>query len=341
MAFIFCDGFDHYVAAGTQGTTFTQYLAAAGYTVTNATNNTIAARDGRRGAGTRCMEFNIVQGSSANARVSYTINSTANKQVFGFAFYSTGSRLKVCRIENVVDLDWDPVTGKLMVGSTLGASVIILAAWYFIEIEVDHVNNLVKIYANNELQMSVAPPGALPTVYTLVWGYQGTAPSNAIQRIDDFYALDSAAGLRTARLEPIEVVSRPPTQDITAQWELVGATAGTPHYTVVSQLDPGGAGKPYLQSNTAGATDTYRSSAVLPTNNTVFAVSVVSYARKGDLDARQLGLYIGVDGGSSDEVQLPLTETFKYYQANFEQPPGGGAWTQVNVESLTFGIVAR
>lgn len=339
MAFLTCDGFDHYVAAGTTGTTFTQYLTAAGYTVTNSSTTTIAAREGRRGAGTRCMEFNIVSASSNNARVAYSINSTADKQVFGFAFKATGSRLRVCRIENVVDLDWDTATGKLKVGTTLGASVIILAAWYFIEIEIDHVANLVNIYANNELQLSVPPDAALPTVYTIVWGFQGTAPSSAVQQVDDFYALDSSAGLRTARLEPIEVVSRAPTQDITAQWELVGATGS--HFSVVAQLDPGGAGKPYLQSNVAGATDTYRSSAVLPTNNTVFAVSVVAYARKGDLDDRQLGLYIGVDGGSDDEVQLPLTEAYRYYQANFEQPPGGGAWSQNNVESLTFGIIAR
>lgn len=340
MAFIFADGFDHYTAVGATGSAVSKYLQEAGYTVQNAAAGTLAVRDGRR-AGAKAIEFNIASGSSVNARVSYTINSAENLQVFGFAFKATGSRLRICRIENVVDLEWDPATGKLQIDSTLGASILILNAWYYFEIEIDHVANEVRVWANNELQLTVTPQSALPSVFTIVWGYQGTAPTAAVQLVDDFYALDSAAGLRVARLQPIEVTTRAPTTDITAQWDVVDADPLTPHYQIVSQLSPGDSGKPYLQSNTAGAEDIYRSSAVLPTANTVFAVSVLAYARKGDLDERSLGLYIDVDGGSDQEVQVPLTESYKYYQANFEAPPGGGNWTQNNVESLNFGIITR
>lgn len=340
MAFIFADGFDHYTAVGVTGNNVAKYLQEAGYAVANAAAGTLAVRDGRR-AGARCIEFNIASGSSVNARVSYSVNSSANLQVFGFAFKATGSRLRICRIENVVDLDWDPATGRLVVDGVQGASILILNAWYYFEIEIDHVENEIRVWINNELQVTAEPQSALPSVFTIVWGYIGTAPSASVQSVDDFYVLDSSTGLRTARLQPIEVTTRAPTQDITAQWEVVGAAANTPHYQIVSQLSPGDAGKPYLQSNTAGAQDVYRSSAVLPTNNQVFAVSVLAYARKGDLDERSLGLYIDVDGGSDEEVQVPLTESFRYYQANFESPPGGGNWTQNNVESLNFGIITR
>lgn len=340
MAFIFADGFDHYTAVGVTGANVAKYLQEAGYTIFNAAAGTLAVRDGRR-AGAKCIEFNINSGSSVNARASYTINSAENLQVFGFAFKATGSRLRICRIENVVDVEWDVATGKLSVDGVLGASVLILNAWYYFEIEIDHVANEVRVWANNELQVTVTPASALPSVFTIVWGFQGTAPSAAVQQVDDFYVLDSGTGLRTARLQPIEVTTRAPTTDITAEWDVVDAPALTPHYEIVSQLSPGDAGKPYLQSNTAGAQDVYRSSAVLPTANTVFAVSVLAYARKGDLDARSIGLYVDVDGGSNDEVQIPLTESYKYYQANFEAPPGGGSWTQNNVESLNFGIITR
>ncbi|EBI5392123.1 hypothetical protein DRC10_23800, partial [Salmonella enterica] len=64
-------------------------------------------------------------------------------------------------------------------------------------------------------------------------------------------------------------------------------------------------------------------------------------ARKGDLDDRKLGLVVNTEGGTPTEIQVPLTESYKYYQASFEQAPGGSDWNQNNVESLQFGIITR
>lgn len=338
--FLFADGFDHYADLGAAGSAIEKYLDEAGYSVENAAAGTLSVVEGRR-AGAKALKFTTSEGSSSNARVSYSINSAADLQVFGFAFKATGSRQRICRVENVADVDWDPATGRIEVDGVQGANILILNAWYYFEIEIDHTADEFRVWANNELQATVTPAAAIPSTLTITWGQLGTSASASEQYIDDFYVLDSSTGTRTTRLQPIEVTTRAPTSDINAEWTIVDADPGTGHWEIASQLSPGEAGKPYLQSNVAGAEDVFRSSAVLPTSNTIFAVSVLAYARKGDLDERSIGLYINVAGGSDEEVQIPLTESYKYYQANFEEPPGGGNWTQTNVESLDFGIITR
>lgn len=345
MAFKFCDGFDHYAATGVKGATLEQYLTANGYTVRNASDATFAVADGRR-AGARALQFTVARNSSTNASLSwgYTLG-TATYTCFGFAMNASGSRMRICRIENVVDIDWDATTGKISVNGTLGLNPLILNAWYYFEVECDFSAKTVKIWANNELQLTVDITSvATPAVATIVWGQVGTAPDAGVQLLDDFYVIDGTGSKNNARLNPVEVTTRAPSADITTEWTIVanGASpAPTSHWSVVAQLEPNAANKPYLQSNTAGATDLFRSNSVLPTNNQVFAVSIIAYARKGDVDDRKIGLLVQPEGGAASETQLTLTESYKYYQATFESVPGGGDWNQNTVEALQFGIRTR
>lgn len=338
--FKFMDGYDHYAELGVKGTVLQGYLEAAGYTVRNANDGTFSVVEGRR-TGAKALKFTVAANSSINASLSWGFTTTNAKVVFGFALKAGLSRMRIARIENIVDIDWDATTGKIRVGEELGVNPLILNAWYYFEIEVDKTANTVKIYANNELQLTVAPSSAPTTLYTIVWGQTGTAANAGEQTLDDFYVIDGSGSYNNERLTPVEVTSRMPTADVATAWEVVNATSSTPHYQIVSQLSPGAAGKPYLQSNTAGATDMYRSNVTLPTANQIFAVSVIAYARKGDLDDRKLGLVVNTEGGTPTEIQVPLTEAYKYYQASYEQAPGGGNWNQNNVESLQFGIITR
>ena len=106
------------------------------------------------------------------------------------------------------------------------------------------------------------------------------------------------------------------------------------------RLSPGAVGAPYLQANVDGKTDAFTSNTVLPNNNQVFAVALVSYAKKGDLDDRKLGMTITTAGGTA-ETQVPLDTNYGFKQAIYEQAPGGVTWTQNIVESSQFGIIAR
>lgn len=344
MAFKFCDGFDHYANDGVKGTVIEPYLTANGYTVRNASDSTFAIAAGRR-TGAHALQFTVARNSSVNASLSWGFTYANNYACFGFAMNASGSRMRICRIENVVDVDWDTATGKISVNGQLGLNPLILNAWYYFEVECDFTAKTVKIWANNELQLTVDISSvSVPTIATIVWGQVGTAPEAGVQLLDDFYVIDASGTRNTARLNPIEVTTRAPTADITAEWTIVanGTTpVPTTHYSVAAQLEPGKANAPYLQSNIAGATDLFRSNASLPTANQIFAVSVIAYARKGDVDDRKIGLLVQPDGGTENEIQLSLTESYKYYQATYEQVPGGGDWNQNNVESLQFGIRTR
>lgn len=342
---LFIDGFDHYAQVGVSGTVLQKYLEAANYTVRNSTSTTFSVVDGRL-PDQRALKFSVPANSSTVPSLSwgYNAGAGATKIVFGFAIKATGARMRVCRIEGgVLDLDWDATTGKLKIGSTLGSAVLILNAWYFIEVVMDKTAATISIYANDELQLTV-PMSTVPSnPVTITWGQTATQAAAGDQTIDDLYVLDNETGTRIDRLGPCSVNTRLPTADVTTQWTIVanGATpAPTTHYSVAGQLAPLEANKPYLQSNVNGNTDEFRSNAVLPNANTIYGVGLVALARKGDLDDRKLGLKLTVSG-TSDEKQISLIEANKYIQTTYETPPGGGNWSQNSVETATFGIVTR
>lgn len=336
--FRFSDGFDHYAPTTALAADITTYLQAAGYTINNATNGTFNIVNGTD-VGSKGLKFTVAAGSGTPPSLSRAITSNATLVAFGFGFRGTVGRLRFARINGVVDIDWDVATGKMKVGEVLGADVIIMNAWYYIEVEIDKTANVVRVWANDTLQITAALPGGVGTTHTVTWGMTATSPTGGVIELDDFYIVDNDGGQVAARIGPIAVVTRAPTADVTKDWTIVGQAATT-HFTVAAQLEPGKTGAPYLQANIAGKTDTFTSNTVLPNDNQVFAVSLVSYARKGDLDARSLGLSMGTAGGT-EEVQIALTEAYKFHQAVFELAPGGVAWNQNRVETSMFGLVAR
>lgn len=335
----FMDGFDHYAPSGTKGTVITKYLTAAGYDIRNASDTTFSVVAGRRADAT-ALRFATTAGVTVNASLGWGFTSAASLVVFGFAFQAGGTRQRICRIENVIDLDWDTTSGKLKVGTQLGASPLIMEAWYYLELECDLTAQVVRVWANDELQMTVPWTTGAPAKYTITWGQTGTAAVTGTIDIDDFYALDSSAGARVARLHPVEVATRMPTADILAEWTPVGVTGTPAHYTIAGQTLALEANKPYLQSNVAGQQDIYRSNAVLPSSNEIYGVGIVALARKGDVDNRSIGLKIS-SAGQTTERQVALTETFKYYQSTEEKAPNGQDWDKNSVESTEFGIVTR
>jgi len=247
----------------------------------------------------------------------------------------------VCRINNLIDLDWDTSTGRLRIAGQQGANVIIVNAWWYIEVVIDKTAEEVRVYANDTLQLTVALPPSVGNTHTITWGLSAPAEATGTIELDDFYALDSdpTDAVNVSRRGPITVTTRAPTADVEAGWSIVGSQSPN-HWEIAAQLDPGRPGAPYLQANIDGRTDKYLSNTVLPNANEIFAVSLVSYARKGDLDDRELGMLVETDGGQI-EKRVTLTESFRYHQQIFEQAPGGVAWNQNRVESSEFGPVAR
>lgn len=338
MTLKFTDSFDQYAAKTETAANITTYLQAAGYVVNNATNATFNIVDGQD-ANSLALKMTVQASSATPPSFSRAITTAATLVVFGFSFRGAQSRLRFARIANVIDLDWDATTGKMKVGSQLGVDVIILNAFWFIEIEIDKTANEVRVWANDTLQLTVALPGGTGNTHTITWGMSASSPTAATIEIDDLYIVDNDGGQNVSRLGPIRISTRAPTADVPPmQWTPVGATGS--HFSILAQLSPGAPNAPYLQANIAGKTDKFTSNTVLPDNNEIFAVTLVSYARKGDLDDRSLGMTIET-GANSLETPVALSTSSQYQQVIFERAPGGAVWNANTVESSQFGIIAR
>ncbi len=338
MALRKVDGFDHYTTIGDTAANIAAYLQAAGYSVLNAQGTQLALVDGQD-AGSTALKITNTSGSATPTSVGYSINTAANLVVFGFSFRATQNRMRIARINGQVDLDWDPADGKLEIGADRGADVIILNAWWSFEIEIDKGNNEIRVWANDTLQLTSALPGpAAGDTHTILWGLQTSPTGNSTIELDDFTVVDSTAGANVSRIGPVQAITRAPTSDITAEWNVVGST-GT-HYSVAAQLAPNTVNAPYLQANIEGKKDVFGSTTVLPNNNQIFGVSTVSYARKGDLDDRALGMTVSTPAGET-EIEVPLTTNNAYREAVFERAPTNIPWTQALVEVSNFGITAR
>lgn len=336
--FLHQDGFDHYTAVGAPSAPISAYLTAAGYAVANATDSTFDVIDGQD-SGSRALRFTVNAGSATPPSMQRAVVTSADVVAFGFSFRGTGTRLRIARINDVADIEWDPTTGRIKIGTDLGANVIIMNAWWYIEIVIDKVAETLSVFANDVEQLVVDLPGGVGTTHIITWGLTATSATTGAIDIDDFYIADSSAGEVTGRTGPLAIITRAPTSDVTAQWTIVGS-AVTNHYAIAAQLDPGASAAPYLQANIEGRTDRFTSNTVLPNDNEIYAVSLVAYARKGDLDDRALGLEVKTTAGEL-ELQSDLTEAYKFHQVVFELAPGDLEWTQNRVESSEFAIIAR
>lgn len=336
--YLLSDGFDHYVNKGAPASSIKRYLEEAGYSVTNESDDKLEVVDGTD-EGSLALKFTTTLGASTPASVKREVDSgEASLCVFGFGFRGTGQRLRMARINDAIDVDWDAATGKIKVGEVYGEKVIILNAWLYIEIEVDKGQGEIRVWANDALQLTAPIDPEQPDEFTIEWG--GSSVGTGSVEIDDFSIVDSQPGEYTSRVGPLAIITRKPTADAGPNdWLLVGSPSAT-HFPIMAQMDPGRPNAPYLQANIEGREDMFSSNTVLPNANEVVAVSLVSYARKGDLDERAIGMKIKTSSGDS-EVLSELTEDYRFHNIPLEQAPGSLPWTKERVEASEFGIVAR
>lgn len=265
------------------------------------------------------------------------IHSTGNKLVIGFAHNST-ARGRILSVDGLFDMDWP--AGITILGVD-GTAVPAKNVWYYYELIIDKMAGNVSLYINNTLDL-VAPLTGLAGIddFSVSW----IAENGAISRVDDVYLLDdtSPAGeVLTARLGPIQVPIRMPTEDVHTDW--TGSTPG-PHYTLIGLLPP--STESYVRSNVSGAQDLFKSSAALPAGagdplTPIIAVGVMALAQKGDIDNRQMGLVVGDIGTQNEVIDTAMSITPEYSYAIFEKAPGGVAWDATNTLSTPFGVVVR
>lgn len=326
MSILFMDGFDQLrdVSGDGNPSALGTYLNASGYTVTG----TVTMEEGRTQAVRALQLLNT-------ASIKRTFTSTQGKIIIGFAYNAAAKRSAVVTIPGVGTLDWNTETGKMTLANGTGTATILLGLWYYFEIVVDKLNQVLQLYINNGKDIEVALPSTAVNLSTFECTWSGTAADT--KKLDDIMVVDSGTGKYTDRVGPIAIQCRLPSSDVDKEWS---PSTGSDHWDLVNNQPPDET--QYIQSNTSGATDTFLSNDGLPSGAQIIAVGLTVLNRKSDIDARQLGMVVGRKGQAQKQVlDTDLTTTPKYSYAVFESGPGDVAWTDETVTSIPFGVVVR
>lgn len=311
----FMDGFDQFFGA----TKVSDALRAAGY-VYESTEPTIV--EGRK-TGTRCLQF--------GGGVSRTFTSSNSLVVFGFAYKAPKTRGDIVVIKDVATLGW---TDAVNIGTTKGVAIPLVNLWYYYEIAIDKAAKEIRVYINNELDMTAALPDSATFMqdYVVTWSGSATDP----KQLDDVVFIDGSAGKFKDRVGPVQLSLRMPRSDVITEFS---PASGTDHFPMVNSVPPDD--KKYIQSNVSGAVDTFRSTDTVP-EGTVLAMGMVVRARKSDIDGRQFGMLIGDAKGVNKEViqtSMLTTPTFSY--AVFETDASGADWKADTMQTTPFGVKVR
>lgn len=320
MALRFMDGFEQFEGA----VNLIDVLSSAGYAASGA----VSLSEGR----TPNSKAVAIGNSAAGASLSLSLTSSQQYVSIGFAYNAAAQRSALVSIENVMTLGWDTGTGVIVINGNPGEATIVLGVWYYYEIVIDKSLGEIRVYINNELDLTVALPSSanLLSTYKTTWSTSGD-----FKRIDDITMVDSSVGEYTTRIGPVEITTRVPTNDVLTEWV---PAAGLDHFEMVNNIPP--VSTDYIQSNVSDAWDTFLASGPVSDPDNILAVGIVARAKKSDIDGRKLGLVIG-DKTTSKEDVVDLSTSNAYKYAIFETDPSGVNWTDETTSSTPFGVAVR
>lgn len=325
MSIRFMDGFDQFANAVSATTSLIQ----AGYTATGALSFDL----GRTGTTYACRIGSGVSGGTLGR----TFNTAQQLVVLGFAYKAENARATIVQVASGFSLNWNTATGKLEINGNAGTATVVLGVFYYFEIVVDKVLSEIRVYVNNELDLTVGMPSGMATMTAYACSWVSTGDP---KELDDLIFIDSATGSTISyanRIGPIEIQARLPSSDVDTDF---ATASGSDHFEMVNNVPPNET--QYIQSNTSGAVDTFLSNAGITNPTGILAVGLVAYARKTDIDNRQMGLLIGTKSGPNRESPaIALDTAYAYKYAVFEKAVDNTAWDDIKVSDTPFGVVVR
>lgn len=233
-------------------------------------------------------------------------------------------------------------TVRRMTGNILGtdlytspAGIFTPGVWHYLEMEVviDDAAGSFKVYVNGEQLANLTgvdtKAQTTSTVSSFLFGQTQSSVNTLGQAyMDDLAFNDSATKIGEARIDVLR-----PSADDTVTWT---PDTGSVNYSRVNEtlIDTAN----YLSTNVVGNRDLYEFDDLSVTPTTIYAVTVICFARKTDATTRVLQNTIqsnGVDAmgsnhylGTSDE---PHATTYLL------NPDGDVAWTKSAVDALLAG----
>lgn len=164
-----------------------------------------------------------------------------------------------------------------------------------------------------------------------------TANGMTVDYDDVYWADDSGASPANTFLGAVRVdqLAMPTVNGTYAEFT---PSTGTNHALVVDEIPPNTTD--YIDGGTAGLRDTFAFGDLATlASQTIYSVQVKAYALKDDAGARTVGALARLSGTDLDSTNAgTLTTTAAYYNFLFPTKPGGGAWTEADVNAAEFGV---
>lgn len=323
MTITWMDGFDLYTGTndGTQ-----RYITYPGFE---------SYVTGRLGSGQA-----VYYGGSGQAlRFSNNAGSTASALALGFGikmdsvgngtlaeFYNVGSQ--ICQLELNTAGQLIAKRNSNVLGSS-AAALIAPGVWNYIEVEFSRNSSTgtFKVYVNGlqVINLTAQNTGA-SDIDSIFAGSTGAGA----YAIDDLYCTNVATKLGECRID----VLRPTADTGTKQWT---ASSGSNNYACVD--DTTFDFTDYVSTNTAGNKDYYDVADLSFNPATIYAVNVISVAKKDDATTRTFRANVKSSSTEGHGATRGLGTSFTLYSDIFEQDPNASAaWTQSTVNALQLGL---
>jgi hypothetical protein len=216
-----------------------------------------------------------------------------------------------------------------------------LSVYHFLELELDKVALVARVWLNNEL-VGTAPMTGTETKLSYWFGFDTVNTSTIATNVayfNDHYVSDGNSTLNNQRVGKVKVVTRLPQTDFVTEFTPL---SGASNAAMVD--DPGApdGDTTYVFGNLEGTVDLYNNTDDLPFPDApVLAVAVTVVARKEGPEARSVAPQVQVDGADAvgDRVSLLVgsyTTGTTVFNAN---PKTGGTWDASSAAAAKFGQV--
>jgi hypothetical protein len=360
MALVLMDGFDHFSTSALLASKGWVYAnTKASFTIPNATG--IGA--GRLTKGSLSLSSGTNGGTAGDTIESGTkiLPSTYTTLIAGCAIKQGGSSatfVDILRLQAgatlTARLKYQPSTGLLQIVNSAGTVIATgttstaVGSWCYVEMKIFvntgtpasgtcelHLNGVSEI-ASTAGNFGSTAMDRIALCATTIFGSSPTCTN----LFDDLYVVDTTGSapqntfLGVCRVETL----MPAADGANTAW---APNSGTNHFDRVNELTgtfPDG-DTSYVSDATPGDRDTYACDSLAAVSGSVFGVQANLYARKDDINARQIAPVIRQAGTNYDGTTMAgLSTTYTWAGQIYQLDPTGSAWTVATVNGNEYGV---
>lgn len=330
------DGFDMYNGTGTGTGVQSRWVSALGVmTAGRFGGQAMTVSQGHGNFGSMYLPLPSAQSQVAIGFAIYMNNipaSGSQQQVPGEWQLNSGATGLVGFNPNINGgIDVYRLNGNVLLGSTAN-NILSAGQWGYLEMEIvlSATVGRVTLYLNGTQVLNLTGVnnvnGALVTADRFTLNHFG---DGFYYLMDDLYILDTAAKIGECRIETLR-----PSGDNT---KVFTPDSGTTNYNRVNETLVDG-DTSYVQAAAVGNRDLYGITALSSTPANIYAVNVVSFARKTDATARQLNNSIKSGTTDSDGANLTLLSAYGRLDRIIPNDPNtSAAWSPPAVNALLIG----